>query len=166
MTEGKTDVVYIKTALELLGHQDLLEQLEIDEVGKKGKDGGKSHLDVAKKFLETNQIHFTRKELLLYDCETRKQKEKVGSIFTRCIPENTDNITSKKGIENLFPVELFEDRFEEDIPKISDYGKKYTIPKFNKMKFCEYICQKRREKDDFLKFEELLIPIIEEFLEI
>ncbi|NEP82879.1 MAG: AAA family ATPase [Okeania sp. SIO3B3] len=166
LTEGKTDVVYIKTALELLGSKDLLEQLEIDEVGKEGKDGGDTNLNAAKKILVNNQSHFTRKVLLLYDCDTGKKGEDFDSIFIRCIPKNTENNKAKKGIENLFPVKLFEDRFEEDIPKISDYGKKYTIPKFNKMKFCEYICEERREKDDFLKFKELLIPIIEEFLEI
>lgn len=166
LTEGKTDVEYIKTALELLGHQDLLDQLEIDEIGNKGKDGGHTNLSDAKKILVNNQSHFTRKVLLLYDCDTGKKGEKFDSIFIRCIPKNTDNSKAKKGIENLFPVELFEDRFYENIPKISDYGKKYSIPKFNKMKFCEYICQKRREKRDFLKFKELLIPIIEEFIEI
>ncbi|NEO55274.1 MAG: AAA family ATPase [Okeania sp. SIO3B5] len=166
LTEGKTDVEYIKTALELLGNQDLLEKLEIDEIGKEGKDGGDTNLNAAKKILVNNQSHFTRKVLLLYDCDTGKKREDFDSIFIRCIPKNTENNKAKKGIENLFPVELFEDRFYENIPKISDHGKEYTIPKFNKIKFCEYICQKRREKGDFLKFEELLIPIIEKFLEI
>ncbi|NEN88935.1 MAG: AAA family ATPase [Okeania sp. SIO3H1] len=166
LTEGKTDVRYIKTALELLGHQDLLEQLEIDEIGKEGKDGGDTNLNAAKKILVNNQSHFTRKVLLLYDCDTEKKGENFDSIFIRCIPENTENNKAKKGIENLFPVELFEKRFYKDRPKTGDYGEESIIQKFDKEEFCEYICQKRREKDDFLKFEELLIPIIEEFLEI
>ncbi|NEP87106.1 MAG: ATP-binding protein [Okeania sp. SIO2C2] len=166
LTEGKTDVAYIKTALELLGHQDLLEQLEIDEIGKEGKDGGDTNLNAAKKIMVNNQSHFTRKVLLLYDCDTGKKREDFDSILIRCIPENTENNKAKKGIENLLPVELFEKRFYKARPKTGDYGEESIIQKFDKEEFCEYICQKRREKGDFLKFEELLIPIIEEFLEI
>ncbi len=148
----------------MLGREDLLEQLEIDEIGKEGKDGGHTNLNAAKKFLETNQIHFTRKVLLLYDCETGKKDEKFDFVFVRCIPKNTDNSKAKKGIENLFPVELFEKKFYKERSKISDYGEKNIIQNFDKEEFCKYICQTRRKKDDFLKFEELLIPILDEFL--
>ncbi|MDJ0660962.1 MAG: hypothetical protein QNJ42_15955 [Crocosphaera sp.] len=34
LTEGETDPIYIKTALELLGHQGILEQVDIEWVGK------------------------------------------------------------------------------------------------------------------------------------
>ena len=165
-TEGKTDVEYIKTALELLGRADLLEQLKIDEIGKVGKGGGERNLDSAKKFLENNQSHFARKVLLIYDCDTRKKDEDFDSVFVRCIPKNNDNSKAKKGIENLFPIELFEKRFYKKIPKTGDYGEENIIETFDKEEFCEYICPIRRNKDDFLKFQELLIPILEEFISI
>lgn len=174
LTEGKTDVAYIKTALELLGHKSLLEKLEIDEVGKKGKDGGHTNLSDAKKFIQANQSQFPRKVLLLFDSDTNKHQktnkqlnnEDVCSISIRCIPQNIENNRVPGGIENLLPSNLFIDKFYDTKTKLNNDGGKNIITKLKKEEFCEYICQTRREKDDFLKFKELLIPIIEEFLEI
>lgn len=168
LTEGQTDVAYIKTGLELLGHTDLLEQLEIDEVGKPGKEGAKggghTNLDTARKFLENNQSRFPRRVLFLYDCDTRKETENVGSLLSRCIPQNTQNTKVTKGIENLLPVELFEERFYQRRSKPTEYGGETIISEFRKHEFCEWICKQRNEKSDFLQFEAILVPILQEFL--
>jgi hypothetical protein len=169
LTEGQTDVAYIKKALELLGHTDILEQLEIDEVGKPGKKGaegsGCTHLDTARKFLENNQNRFLQGVLLLYDCDTNKHPENVGSLSIRRIPQNTTNTKVPKGIENLLPVELFEDKFyNEDKTPTGDGGEK-ILKKLNKKRFCESVCQ-RAEKEDFIQFEALLVPILREFLSV
>jgi len=168
LTEGQTDVAYIKTALELLGHTDLLEQLEIDEIGKPGKEGAKggghTNLDAARKFLENNQSRFPRRVLLLYDCDTRKEAENVGSLSSRCIPQNTKNTKVTKGIENLLPVELFEERFYQRRIKQTEYGGETIINEFRKQEFCEWVCKQRSEKSDFLQFEALVVPILREFL--
>jgi AAA domain, putative AbiEii toxin, Type IV TA system len=168
LTEGQTDVAYINTALSLLGYTDLLEQLEINEVGKPGKEGAKGggckNLDAARKFLENNQSRFPRRVLLLYDCDTRKEAEDVGSLSSRCIPQNAHNTKVNKGIENLLPVELFEDRFYRKQNKPTDYGGENIISEFRKQDFCSWVCDQRGESNDFLQFEALVIPILREFL--
>ena len=168
LIEGQTDVTYLKTALELLGYDDLLEQLEIDEVGKPGKEGAKggghTSLDAARKFLENNQSRFPRRVLLLYDCDTKKEAESVSSLLIRCVPQNTHNTEVTKGIENLLPVELFSDRFYTERKEKTGIGKDRIIPELRKKELCEWICEQRREQSDFLQFEALLVPILQEFL--
>jgi hypothetical protein len=169
LTEGQTDVAYIKKALELLGHIDILEQLEIDEVGKPGEKGaeggGCTHLDTAGKFLKNNQNRFSQGVLLLYDCDTKKPPGNVGSLSIRCIPENTTNTKVNKGIENLLPVELFKDDFYNVKTKDTGDGGESTTKTLNKKIFCEWVCQ-RAEKEDFIQFEALLVPILREFLSV
>jgi AAA domain, putative AbiEii toxin, Type IV TA system len=121
LTEGQTDVAYIRTALEVLGHSDLLEQLEIDEVGRSGSEGtrggGHKNLDAARSFLENNQTHFSRSVLFLYDCDTKKKAESIGRLLIRTVPETSERSRAIKGIENLLPTELFEDRFYLHFPR-------------------------------------------------
>lgn len=168
LTEGQTDVDYIKTALELLGYTDILEQLEIDEVGKAGKDGAKggghTNLDAARKFLENNQSRFPRPVLFLYDCDTKKKSESVGSLLIRGVPQNTENTSVTKGIENLLPLELFEDRFYTERRDKTGIGRDIIIPELQKKKLCEWICQERKEPKDFIHFETLLVPILQDFI--
>lgn len=166
LTEGKTDVTYIKTALELLGHADLLAGLEIEEVGDSSeggtKAGGHSHLDTAKTFLENNQEQFPRRVLLLYDCETNKTNETVGNVMVRKAPLNPLNGKVVKGIENLLPPELFEDHFYDEQSKPTGYGRDSKIVKFRKAEFCDWVCNQRRDRADFLQFDTLLVPILRE----
>lgn len=168
LTEGQTDVLYIRTSLELLGYDHLLKQLEIDEIGKAGqagtKGGGQTNLDAARKFLENNQNRFARRVLLLYDCDTKKEASTVGFLFSRCIPHNSENKKVSKGIENLFPAELFEQRFYTKRTINKEYGEENIISEFRKQEFCEWICKQRRDCNDFRQFKELLVPILEEFL--
>lgn len=169
LTEGQTDVAYIKKALELLGHTDILEQLEIDQVGTTGKKGaegsGCTNLDTAGKFLENNQKRFARGVLLLYDHDTHKQPKKVGSLSIRCIPHNTTNTKVKKGIENLLPVELFKDDFYNVNTKDTGDGGESTTKTLKKTIFCEWVCQ-QADKKDFLLFEQLVVPILRDFLSV
>jgi predicted ATP-binding protein involved in virulence len=168
LTEGQTDVDYIKTALKLLEHTDILEQVNIDQVGRSEKGGstagGHTNLDAARKFLENNRSRFPRRVLLLYDCDTKKGSEDVGSLSIRCIPQNTDNTKAIKGIENLLPIELFEERFYQKDRKQTGNGGENIISKFRKQDFCQWICKERSEKKDFLQFEALVVPILREFL--
>lgn len=169
LTEGQTDVAYIKKALELLGHIDILEKLEIDEVGKPGTKGaegsGCTNLDAAQKFLKNNQNRFPRRVLLLYDCDTNKQPDNVDSLSIRCIPQNTTNTKAKKGIENLLPVELFKDDFYNVNTKDTGDGGESITKTLKKKIFCEWVCQ-RTEKEYFSQFDALLVPILREFLSV
>jgi AAA domain, putative AbiEii toxin, Type IV TA system len=169
LTEGQTDAAHIKAFLELWDHSDILNQLDICEVGMTGKGGsqgsGYTGLDSAYKFLKNNQNRFPRQILFLYDCDTNKNVENTGSLSIRCIPQNLNNSRIVKGIENLFPSELFdESRFYQESKKATGYGKDNIIIEFKKQEFCDYICKERKNKQDFYCFEESLISIIKEFL--
>jgi hypothetical protein len=168
LMEGHTDASYVRTGLELLEHTALLDQLEIHSVGKPDADGAKgsgyTNLDAARKFLENNQGRFPRRVLFLYDSDTKKKSENVGALSIRSVPENPHNTKIVKGIENLFPVELFEKRFYQERTIPTDYGGQNVISEFRKRDFCEWICQERRCSDDFRLFDSLLVPILREFL--
>jgi hypothetical protein len=168
LTEGHTDVTYIRTALELLGHGDLLELSEIDEVGTSNKDGtkggGHANLEAARKFLENNQRRFARHVLLLYDCDTQKPPGACGRIMVRSVPANPLNSKVTRGTENLLPLELFTEAFYEEKRKETGYGGETIVREFRKTAFCKWVCEERREKSDFQQFEALLVPILQEFL--
>jgi predicted ATP-dependent endonuclease of OLD family len=168
LTEGQTDVVYINTALKLLGYTDLLEQLEIDEVGQPGVKGSKGsgykNLDNAYNFLENNPKYSSRRVLLLYDCDTTTEKKNVDLLSTFRIPKNPHNTKVTKGFENLLPVELFEERFYQDKKHKTEYGGENIISHFCKQEFCEWVCKERGKREDFFQFEALVVPVLKEFL--
>jgi len=167
LLEGETDPIYIKSALELLGFCDILEQINIDWVGAwKGSQSfntGDTGLNNTSKVLKANPQLLKHKLLLLYDSDTNKEGSGNGLLLIRKIPKNTNNTKIKKGIENLLPMNLFEDRFYKNKTKVTDYAEKHTIQEFQKMDFCKWICEERRNADDFLGFSEV-IEILKSFL--
>jgi hypothetical protein len=168
LTEGQTDPVFIRTALELLGQHDLLSSLEIDQVGSSSKNGtrggGDSHLNKARTFLEHNQQRFGRRVLLLYDNDTRKPSEESGLLVQRAIPKNPDNSRVPSGIENLLPEILFEERFYSVQQKPRPDGGTTTIKSLNKEDFCRWVCEERKNPVDFVAFGTHLVPILREFI--
>lgn len=170
LTEGETDADYIRTALELLGHTELLEQLAVEPVGKPGeegaKGGGHTHLDAARKFLENKQREFPRRVLFLFDCDKKKEAENIGQLAVRTVPENPQNTKVTKGIENLLPADLFGERFYKKRTATTAYGEEKIIGEFDKTRFCRWVCQERRCREDFLQLDSLLVPLLREFLAI
>lgn len=168
LTEGQTDPVYIRTALELLGHNSILEALEIDQVGSSGRGGasggGDSHLNKARTFLSHNYHRFNRRVLLLYDSDTGKPSEENGQLIQRTIPKNPDNKRVTSGIENLLPEVLFEERFYSKQEKPRPDGGSAVITTLNKEEFCRWVCEVRKETEDFSAFETYLVPILREFV--
>jgi hypothetical protein len=167
LTEGETDPIYIKTALELLGEKEILAQVDIEWVGVsigKGKsintgDGGlKNTRDV----LLSNPKFLTRKVLLLYDCDTDKSNEDHELLKIRKIPQQK-NRKVKKGIENLFPDHLFTEEFYLPKTKYGDYGEENQIQEFQKRKFCTWMCEERKQADDFVDFK-IIIDFIKDCL--
>jgi hypothetical protein len=167
LTEGETDQIYIKTALKLLGETEILEQVDIEWVGastSKGKsintgDGG---LNNTRDVLLSKPQFLTRKVLLLYDCDTRKPNEDHDKLKIRQIPQQ-DNRKVKKGIENLFPDHLFTEEFYSLKTKYGDYGEVNQIQEFQKMKFCKWICEERKQADDFIDFK-IIVDIVKDCL--
>ena len=165
LTEGKSDVRYIQTALELLGETELLHSLEIEPVGNKGKkgdeDGGKDGLNYVLNFYKKNSALKDRAILLLYDWDANKPEEEYEKLWVRSIPKNP--IDDKEGIENLFPAHLFDDRFYDNKTKRGVHGKNKVDPKFKKMEFCQWICE-NGSAADFEEFKKV-VKILKEFLE-
>ena len=160
---------YIRHALELLGEAEVLNSLDIEFVGieddgGKTRYGGHNWLTNFRNTYESNPTLYHRPILLLYDCDTEKQSEQIEKLWVRSIEKNTENTKVTRGIENLFPIELFKDEFYLSKVEMSDYGEKKTLEEFKKKEFCQWICEERRNPDDFEKFKEV-VKIIKEFLE-
>ncbi|KHG41414.1 MULTISPECIES: hypothetical protein [Aphanizomenon] len=167
LTEGETDVIYIKTALELLGEKEILVQVDIEWVGisiGKGKsiNAGDGGLNNTRDVLISNPKFLTRKVLLLYDCDTGKSNENHELLKIRKIPQQK-NRKVKKGIENLFPDCLFTEEFYVQKTKYGEYGEENQIQEFQKMKFCKWICEERKQADDFVDFK-IIIDFIKDCL--
>ena len=167
LTEGETDEIYIKTALEMLGEKDILAQVDIQWVGAsigKGQsiNTGDSGLNNTKEVLLSKPQFLARKVLLLYDCDTKKPNEDYDKLKIRKIPQQ-ENRKIKKGIENLFPDHLFTQDFYLTKTKYGDYGEVNQIQEFQKMKFCKWICEERKQADDFADFK-VIVDIIKECL--
>ena len=173
LTEGPSDVRHIQHALVVLGEDELINSLDIEFVGieddnGKTRFGGDTALNHFRNIYEANTALFHRPILLLYDCDTQKVDEQVGQagrLWVRSIKPNTENTKVKKGIENLFPEDFFQERFYISKNEISDYGEKKTIQKFDKKKFCQTICEEQKDPADFEKFKEV-VEILREFLEV
>lgn len=168
LTEGQTDPVLIRTALALLGRNDLLNSIEVDQVGSSGEGGssggGASHLNKARTFLEHNYRRFNRRVLLLYDNENNKPAEVFGLISVRSIPMNPANVRVRGGVENLLPEALFEERFYDVQEKPRADGGGATIKTLRKEEFCRWVCEERKNPADFVAFETYVVPILEAFV--
>jgi len=166
--EGETDAKYFKKALQLFEKNDWLENLEIDEGGisiKSGsKNSGQDNLKKGFDFLLSNKKSFNRKVLFLFDCDVSNFKEyKDEHIFKIKVPYNELNKKVPSGVENLFPEELFiDDYYSTDEINTGDGGKIVKI-KLMKQKFCDYACS-LNDQEIFQKYQEIMFPIIEEFL--
>ena len=169
LVEGKTDVKFLKRAFQLKSKTEWLDCIEIDEIGVTTEDGqvtfsGEKNLDKGFDFLKHNLNAITRKILFLYDCDTSINKEVVGAIVKNKVPLNTGNSKVKKGSENLLKEELFTEEFYS-VREIPDaYGGSNTKRSFDKNKFCDYIYENINDPTVFDKYEELVFPIIEDFL--
>ena len=168
LTEGKTDARYIQTALELLGEEELLNTLDIRPVGKDGNEGtdggGHTGLNNFLKVYTAHPLSFNHAILLLYDWDANKPADQIEKLWIRSIPKNNEDTEEKRGIENLFPSDLFKDCFYEEKPKKGIHGKSNVIHDFKKQEFYTWICEDRRNPDDFEKFKEV-VDILKAFVE-
>ena len=168
LVEGQTDPMYLKKWLELMGHQDLLDGIEIDwigatEAGGKALNTGKDAINHARRFLRANPRSMTRRIMLLGDCDTNLQAETHEGLNVRAIPRNEANEKVRSGIENLLPAELFtEEWYETHEHSLGDGGvdKKTRL---RKMDFARYVCEQRGKSADFTAFE-VLAPVLRELL--
>ena len=171
LTEGDTDVDYLRAALELHGRDDILGAIDIEWIGsvRGGQQffTGDKSLNNAAEFLRANpEFLKSRRVLLLYDSDTNKPNSVEGNLWVYAVPLNQSNTVVKKGIENLLPRSLFDPtdrRFYSRIEKLGDYGQTIIVSEFGKRAFCNYICVERREITDFIDFGDV-IKYLEKFV--
>ena len=167
LTEGKTDARYIQTALELLGEEEFLNSLDIRSVGKEGDEGdnsgGQTGLNNFYKIYAAHPLSFNHAILLLYDWDANKPSDQIEKLWVRSIPKNAEDAEEKRGIENLFPSDLFKDCFYEEKLKKGVHGKSNKISEFKKQEFCDWICE-QKNVDHFAKFDSV-VQILKEFVE-
>jgi len=160
LCEGETDPKYLKVSAELLGFFDLSDGVDFEWVGTKtalgqSEGGGAANLDNALRFLRHNPQFITRRVTLLYDCDTGRSWVDYGVLFVRSIAKNDENKVTDKGIENLLPDEVFEDRFYSKTTR-KDGAKRTTIEEIRKTELCEYLCVSVRNPQHFSKFSGIL----------
>jgi hypothetical protein len=175
LLEGKTDLMYINKALRSLGRNDLLERIDIDQVGinsnKGSENSGSSALEKIENIYANKKSLLKHKLLLLYDCDTNKQYRNEGNLFVEAITKNENDCAFPKGIENLLSACLLKsDYFVQNKSRFYRITKKdyefnsTTVEEFDKDEFCKWICEERDNANDFKNFN-IIISILEKFLE-
>jgi hypothetical protein len=165
--EGPTAVKYIKTALAVLGRQDLLESIVLDTVGNRfgNRGGGESNLKNGFFFLMENRL-LKNKVLFLFDPDVRdlpNHGKDVENLYVRRMDAYSPD---KRGIESLFPVHVLEEGFSKGYVRkiVRQYEPTLTYEVENKKSFCPWICKKRdNTPEDFEGFQKI-VRIIEAIL--
>ena len=168
--EGTTDQRYIQKASELLGHEAILERIEIQEVG------GAPNLDHVWHLRQTDFIRQCPKVILLYDCDCNKTCQEDENVFRRKIQPQSDH-PIKKGIENLFSKATLERAKNHKLAFIDvtpAYKKiirgtpekipeKWEVNKDEKTNLCDWLCENGTMEDfqHFSKIFDLLREILE-----
>jgi len=169
LLEGETDPVFFKTATDLLGRDGIAKNVEFEWVGAKDpKSGqgywtGKDALNDTAKFLSAKPGLVKRPILLLYDNDANKAGENNSLLYIRGIPKNHGNSTIEAGIENLLPSTVITDDMFDIKENKKANGTKTTVASLNKMRLCNYLCNEKRDKQDFMLFGEVLDMVEEVF---
>ena len=165
LTEGKTNVEYLRKAATLLGQKAMLLRVELrdgggwgdlDNIGK-----GKSVLDKIWKNITPGLSEIIpQKIILLYDCDKPNDKTE-GNVIKRNIPEQKSH-PLKKGIENLFNSATIErarksnpDFIKTGYEKIDNgiiKNEEISINDGQKTNFCNWLCE-NGTPDDFKHFQ-------------
>ena len=94
--EGKTDIAYLQKAAHLLGKQDILTGVKIED-----GNGSGSMTNIWKGLMSISDNVVSRKVGILFDCDYPGEADTKGNRFKRKNPFMSDHPINK-GIENLF----------------------------------------------------------------
>lgn len=159
LCEGQTDPKYLKTAAELLGFNDLVEDVDFDWIGVflngQVKDGGEGQLRQARKTLQNNPSLIKAHTFLLFDCDQNDPELDDNLLHVRVLPKNEDNDRCDRGIENLLPAETLEARFFSTKTR-RDGANETVTTALNKTELCVFLCDEKRDPADFENFRPTL----------
>ena len=154
LTEGTTDARHLRRAFEIRGHGDLLDKIVIEQVGTETesgtRDGGTSGLNRAWNHFNRWHTESDRFVVLLYDHDSNRMEERSGNIYIRSLHKNPSNLLVQKGIESLYPEELFTEQFYVDC-KPDGYGARRQA--FDKGQFCDWVCAELTEPESYAAFD-------------
>lgn len=169
LVEGETDEPYLKKALNLLAASELVENVDVEWVGSIEKKGstintGKDGLNRVFTTLRSNPDLIERRFILLYDNDIPKGD--LSTLGVRClnVPTNENNSVVKKGIENLLPEAVFEEKWFTTKETDKGNGEIVVVKSLDKAKLCQHLC----DEGDLTKFAgfqpliELLQGVVDE----
>ncbi|MGL5205956.1 MAG: AAA family ATPase [Acidaminococcaceae bacterium] len=143
---------HIKRAINVLDHT-LLQFLEFPYSDRTGKEQLKQAYDAL--FTSNPQTKY----LFIWDCDfTNKNLSENEHFYGYIFEKNGENTKVIKGIENIYPMELFIDEYYIEKKQINGYGAKTVIQEFNKNLFLEFI-KSDNEQAHFLKYKPLIDKI-------
>jgi predicted ATPase len=152
LSEGK-NYEHIKKAIELLDNS-LSETVEFTSTPK--DKTGKSQLKNAFKVMQLAPS--ATKFLFVFDCDVDIADLNDTSNYFAYAFNNNENGKAKKGIENLYPDELFSETHYPEKTEIDDYGASKKIQEFDKNAFLATIIADTNV-EDFSNFKPLLDKI-------
>lgn len=145
--EGRTDEKYFKKALEVYGYDVDFQFKWIGYIDEKGQEAntGKDALNKAVSFLMARNSIV--KSVCLYDCDTNKQLKEINNVITLSIRKFDNAADINISIENALVLDSIDvEPYRKQRREVDGYGIEKLIPDFQKMKFCEDICNFDSEK--------------------
>lgn len=162
--EGPTDPKYLRTAAELLGFERLLTEADFDWIGVisngQAKDGGEGQLRQARKTLLNNPRILKAHTVLLFDCDQNDPELDEEFLHVRVLEQNLQNSRCDRGIENLLPISVFEERFFST-STLTDGANRTQKTVLDKVALCGYLCDQKRLAADFEGFRPTLQMLTE-----
>jgi len=160
--EGPTDEKYFKKAIELF-EPLLFDDLSVNWVGRVNEKGnheftGDSALNQLWNALKANPTLASGSTVLIFDCDTKKQKKKLKKMSSLTFEKNVENKFYGRGIENMLqlPVGFNPKSFQKKtIDKVDDYGASHIKWELDKTLLCDHFCTIYDEK----KSKAVLQPI-------
>lgn len=152
ITEGK-NVKHIKKALSVLDDK-ILQKMDI-LTGAESKTGRDQLKTVFEVMCQRSNGH---KIIFVWDCDAMnkvKPLKESTTVFKFCFEKNTANNKVKKGIENLYPENIFTKDCYETKEETDDYGAKKIIQEINKDKVLVKV-ENNTTKDFFINFNPLV----------
>lgn len=149
LTEGK-NTEYIKKAAEYFANKNL-GKIEIIT----GAEGNSGCTQLRTIFNFFSKIPHDKKVLFVWDCDVRSQfNEEYPNTVPYIFEKNESNTKVRDGIENLFPVSVFLDKFY----RTKDKGDGGSHTSLDKDKFKDHMIQDG-SKEDFKNFKPLFEKI-------